>query len=80
MQCCSVVPRSEHSAQAEMLDMHEAGGSSPGPPTIHRSVPLGWASGYEFRADPCGIPLRDRLTAQVVHVRRYVRGSGQALC
>ena len=32
------VPRSEHSAQAEMLDMQEAAGSSPAPPTIFRLV------------------------------------------
>lgn len=29
-------PRSEHSAQVETLDMQEAAGSSPAPPTIHR--------------------------------------------
>ena len=33
MQLCSVQPRSEHSAQAEMLDMQEVTGSSPVSPT-----------------------------------------------
>ena len=30
--------RSEHSAQLEMLDMQEAAGSSPAPPTSHEFV------------------------------------------
>jgi hypothetical protein len=34
-------PRSEHSAQAETLDMQEAAGSSPAPPTNHE-FPLEW--------------------------------------
>ncbi len=36
------IPRSEHSAQAEMLDMQEARGSSPLPPTSHEFV-FKWA-------------------------------------
>ena len=32
------IPRSEHSAQAETLDMQEAAGSNPAPPTNHEFV------------------------------------------
>jgi hypothetical protein len=51
MQFLSVLPRSEHSAQAEMLDMQEAAGSSPAPPTRPDWI------GIALLAAPANYPL-----------------------
>jgi hypothetical protein len=57
------LPRSEHSAQAQTLDMQEVTGSSPVSPTIHDFV-IRSGSMRANSADRITTALADRLTAQ----------------
>jgi hypothetical protein len=54
-------PRSEHSARAETLDMQEAAGSNPAPPTNHEFV-LRTAIERRISQDSATTALSDRLT------------------